>query len=211
MDVGSGRLVVPAVLCARRDSIYKVMGCDVWDIDRDARRWPGGAPVIAHPPCRAWGELAHMANPRPGEKDLAPWCVEQVRRWGGVLEHPIGSKLWPTVGLPEPGQVDAAGGWTLEIRQYDFGHRAEKLTRLYICGVAPAECPSVPHRDGRPTHVISTGHGLRLGHPNFRSRVPDWEREHTPIALASWLIRVARLSWHNAEISNAPKSGDTTQ
>lgn len=47
-----------AVLFARQDSIYKTLpGCDVWDIERDARKWPGGCPVVAHPPCRAWGRL----------------------------------------------------------------------------------------------------------------------------------------------------------
>jgi hypothetical protein len=45
-----------AVLFARADSIYKTLaGCDVWDEARDALKWPGGAPIIAHPPCRAWG------------------------------------------------------------------------------------------------------------------------------------------------------------
>jgi hypothetical protein len=34
-----------AVLFARADSVYKALdGCDVWDIERDARRWPGGSP-----------------------------------------------------------------------------------------------------------------------------------------------------------------------
>jgi hypothetical protein len=34
-----------AVLFARKDSIYKTMPeCDVWDIERDAREWPGGMP-----------------------------------------------------------------------------------------------------------------------------------------------------------------------
>ena len=43
-----------AVLFARADSIYKTLpGCDVYDIKRDARTWPGGCPVVAHPPCRA--------------------------------------------------------------------------------------------------------------------------------------------------------------
>jgi hypothetical protein len=47
-----------AILFARKDSIYKTMpGCDVWDIDRDARNWPGGAPIVGHPPCRAWGPI----------------------------------------------------------------------------------------------------------------------------------------------------------
>lgn len=61
-----------AVLYARADSNYKAMeNVDVWDAERDARNWPGGCPVVAHPPCRAWSALAHMAKPRPDEKDLA--------------------------------------------------------------------------------------------------------------------------------------------
>jgi len=75
-----------AVLFARRDSIYKTMpDCDVWDIERDARKWPGGCPVVAHPPCRAWGQLSHMANPRPDEKELAIFAVDQVRKFGGGI------------------------------------------------------------------------------------------------------------------------------
>jgi len=32
---------VIAVLFARSDSVYKTIpGCDVWDAERDARRWP---------------------------------------------------------------------------------------------------------------------------------------------------------------------------
>jgi hypothetical protein len=48
-----------AVLFARSDSHYKALpGVDVWDSERDARKWLGGSPVVAHPPCRAWGALA---------------------------------------------------------------------------------------------------------------------------------------------------------
>ena len=61
-----------AVLFARADSNYKQLPeCDVWDAERDARKWPGGCPVVAHPPCRAWGRLRHFAKPRDDEKDLA--------------------------------------------------------------------------------------------------------------------------------------------
>lgn len=78
-----------AVLFARSDSIYKSLpGCDVYDIERDALTWPGGSPVVAHPPCRAWGSFAWRARPREGERECAPWAVEQIRRHGGVLEHP---------------------------------------------------------------------------------------------------------------------------
>ena len=47
-----------AVLCARHDSPYKAIPtCDVYDEARDARTFPGGVPVIAHPPCRGFGNF----------------------------------------------------------------------------------------------------------------------------------------------------------
>ncbi len=100
-----------AVLFARHDSIYKSLpGCDVWDIERDARTWPGGTPIVAHPPCRSWGTFRHVAKPVDGERELALWAVDQIRRYGGVLEHPARSALWREKPLPEPGQRDDWGG-----------------------------------------------------------------------------------------------------
>ncbi len=177
-----------AVLFARADSVYKTLsGCDVWDIERDARRWPGGAPVVAHPPCRSWGRLRTFAKPRPGEKELALWAVEQVRCWGGVLEHPAASQLWPACGLPEPGRFDSAGGWTLPIHQHWFGHRAEKATLLYIVGVAPRDVPEMPMRIDEPTHVVQS-----RKRQNYRPHITKAEREHTPLVLAQWLVELAR-------------------
>lgn len=170
-----------AVLFARGDSHYKTLPeCDVWDIDRDARRWPGGAPVIAHPPCRAWAGLRHMASPRADEKDLAIFAVACVRKYGGVLEHPRGSTLWAAAGLPAPAERDEFGGWTLPIMQQDFGHRAAKPTWLYIVGCGPREVPQMPLALGRAERVVSTGHGMRLGMPGYRMQCTKAERERTP-------------------------------
>lgn len=186
-----------AVLFARADSNYKALpGVDVWDAERDARRWPGGCPVVAHPPCRAWGRLRHFAKPRPDERALALFAVDQVRRFGGVLEHPEGSTLWPAAGLPSPGHSDEFGGWTLPIAQHWFGHRAEKLTLLYIVGCAPARVPDFPVVLGAASHVIAQGRtrgGVRLvkGVPGWRPEVTKAEREHTPPALAEWLVELA--------------------
>lgn len=191
-----------AALFVRADSTYKQMaGVDCYDIGRDARRWPGGCPVVAHPPCRAWATFSPVAKPREGERDLALWALEQVRRFGGVLEHPRGSALWREAALPAPGQVDKFGGWTLPISQHWFGHRAEKLTRLYIVGVVARNVPDMPMKLGEATHVIAQnrapgrgidGQRLRKGMPGWRPEVTPREREHTPPALAAWLVELAR-------------------
>lgn len=181
-----------AVLFARRDSVYKTIpACDVYDEDRDARKYRGDLPVIAHPPCRGWGALRHFAKPAPGELELATFAVDEVRRCGGVLEHPNASKLWPVAGLPDPGQVDRFGGFTLVIDQDWWGHRAEKRTRLYIVGVRPAEIPLMPLRIEEPPRVVTNGGShARKGQPGYRTEITKPEREHTPPdspnGFASW-------------------------
>ena len=180
-----------AALFVRADSIYKTLpGVDAWDIERDALRWPGGMPVVAHPPCRAWASLRHCAKPRAGEKALALFAIEQVRRWGGVLEHPARSTLWPVAGLPEPGDVDAFGGWTLIVDQYWWGHRARKRTRLYVCGVRPQSIPQMPMALGEATHTV----GLWSGRDRSRCRpsIGKHEFEATPPEFAAWLADLAR-------------------
>ncbi|WOB24765.1 MULTISPECIES: hypothetical protein [Xanthomonas] len=188
-------MIPVAILFARADSIYKTLpGCDVYDIERDARTFQGGMPVVAHPPCRAWGSLKHFAKPAPGEKELAIWAVDQVRACGGVLEHPAGSQLWPTMALPSPRGMerDRWGGWTLAIWQSWWGHRADKATKLYVVGCEPADIPDFPLRLGLSTHVVSTSSSIRVGHPMYRPQLRKAEREHTPPPLAEWLVELAR-------------------
>lgn len=183
-----------AALFCRSDSIYKTIpGVDVWDEARDARLWPGGCPVVAHPPCRAWGRLRHMANPVEGERELAILAVDLARRNGGVVEHPAASRLWPELGLPEPNKgPDAWGGWTLVLHQHWLGHAAEKATRLYIVGVHPNEIPLIPLRLDVPEYVI--GDTGRKGSGTYRPEIPKADRERTPEAMAHWLIELARKS-----------------
>lgn len=180
-----------AVLFARADSIYKTMPeCDVYDIERDARTWPGGCPVVAHPPCRAWASLRHCAKPRDGEKDLALLAIGHVRRYGGVLEHPLLSTLWRVAVLPEPGHRDEFGGWTLIVDQHWFGHRARKRTRLYIVGCERGYyIPTMPLVLGEATHTV----GLWSGRDRARARpsISKPEFEATPPEFARWLVDLA--------------------
>lgn len=188
-----------AVLFARRDSNYKtLLAVDVWDEDRDARKWPGGCPAVVHPPCRLWGKLRQFAKAADPdmERQLARDAVRHIQTFGGVLEHPAESLLWADRGLPTPGRApDRHGGWTTQVRQCDWGHKAEKLTWLYIVGVHPDELPELPARR-EPTHYIKSN---RSGYRPSARRLPHVthdEREHTPPELADWLVAVARKA-HN--------------
>jgi hypothetical protein len=115
--------------------------------------------------------------------------VAQVRRFGGVLEHPHKSLLWPECGLPAGTAPDAWGGWTLTVDQHWWGHRAQKRTRLYIVGCAPADLPPFPLVLGEASHVV----GLWSGRDRARCRpeISKREREATPEAFANWLVALA--------------------
>jgi hypothetical protein len=193
--------VVTAVF-VRRDSIYKTLpDVDCWDEARDARNWPGGTPVIAHPPCAQWGPLSHLAKPAPHLKALAPLAVDWVREFGGVLEHPYPSKLWKACDLPAPGQRDRFGGWTLVMPQKWFGHKAEKATQLYIVGCEPRDIPPFPFVMGDAKYIVAGSGPLsrdiaRRRHQAslsaYRPSITKAEREHTPPQFATWLVDLAR-------------------
>lgn len=183
-----------AALFVLRDSVYKTMpGVDCYDEARDARTWQGGCPVVAHPPCRSWGRLRHMSHASSMEHSMAPWAVMQVRRWGGVLEHPAASSLWTACRMPRPGRgADASGGFTIAVEQYWWGHRAQKKTWLYVCGCATADIPAVPLVLSRASHVIAWDRRRRTGIDRYRPHVTHRERSATPPAFAEWLIELAR-------------------
>lgn len=183
-------MITISALFVRRDSVYKTLGVDCWDIERDATNWPGGNPIIAHPPCRAWGQLSHFSNPRPGEKELAIKSIELIREWGGVLEHPAASRLWPELNLPKPGIYDEYGGFSICIDQFWFGHKAQKKTLLYICGCGQVDLPPVPMRFDAVEYTVSSRVKLKSGR-RVKKEITKAEREHTPIELAKWLIKVA--------------------
>jgi hypothetical protein len=164
-------------LFVRSDSCYFDLLFDCWDARRDARLYAGSWPVVAHPPCRGWGRLRASAKPRPDELELAFYAVDAVRRWGGVLEHPYGSTLWPAAQLPKPGEVDQYGGWTVLVDQGWWGHFAPKPTWLYVVGLPRHHLCDLPvdpmRRKGRTLALIPA------------------DRERTPLLFAEWLVRLA--------------------
>ena len=186
------RCEVAALFC-RADSNYKAIpNVHVYDAERDARTYDGPFPVIAHPPCRGWGELRHMAKPRPDERNLARLSVALVREFGGVLEHPGKSDLWRAQQLPRGADRDQFGGFSLVVDQFWWGHRARKRTILYIVGCAPADVPVVPIVLGEAPMICCGGGDRKKRNVTQKPAMPASEREHTPPDFCAWLVELAR-------------------
>jgi hypothetical protein len=84
--------------------------------------------------------------------------------------------------------MDQYGGYTIEVLQWWWGHRAEKPTLLYVVGCAPKDLPEMPLKIGEATHVIQSSRKRT----DYRPHVSKAEREHTPRELAVWLLEVVR-------------------
>lgn len=180
------------VLFAHRRSEYWSLPVEVYDERRDARTDQGLGPVVAHPPCRLWCRLRGLSTAPESERDLAYYARDQVRRRGGVLEHPAHSIFWAAGGLPLPAAGaepvrDEFGGWTLAVNQRWWGHRAEKPTWLYIVGCAPREIPELPLSFTPASHTCgrSTKRGTVL------RALEKADRDLTPRSFAWWLEELA--------------------
>lgn len=183
-----------SVLFAHSDSYYfNLDGVDVFDKKRNALTYKGGTPIVAHPPCRAWGRLRWNAKPELGEKDLAIWAVNQIRRFGGVLEHPESSQLWKELSLPFGRNIDQYGGFTLSVDQFWFGHRSRKRTWLYIVGIKPSDVPPYPIKLDAITHTVGSSMRRKRGWYKPKPEITKAERELTPPLFAEWLVSLARL------------------
>lgn len=101
--------------------MHPVVQC--WDIVKDARKYQGPHPIIAHPPCGPWGVLAWSSRQ---SKEDGIMAIELVHKYGGIVEQPHTSKLFRQYGR---------GGEIEIVNQSLFGHRAEKKTALYIVKV----------------------------------------------------------------------------
>jgi hypothetical protein len=69
---------------------------------------------------------------------------------------------------------------------------------LYICGCAEKDLPLIPLRYEAITHVVSSCKRNKAGRRgNGKKEITKAEREHTPLAMANWLIEVAKLCNQN--------------
>lgn len=153
--------MIAALYVQTGGAYYGLPDVDPWDEARDARLYAGPHPVVAHPPCSRWCQLAHMNQARYGHRVGGDGgCFESalasVRRWGGVLEHPAFSYAWPAFGLPTPTRAWSRTlgdpGWVCEVSQSAYGHPARKLTWLYYVGPNP---PSLDWSERTPTAQVS--------------------------------------------------------
>jgi hypothetical protein len=167
-------------------------GVDCWGVERDAKTYEGPHPVVAHPPCGPWGKLAWACKYQ--DASCGPRAVEQVLKWGGVLEHPAQSLLWKECGLPLPGECRGLFGrndvWTLEADQVRWGHRAQKRSWFLMVGIPrSAVFPLPPMRP--PTHSIQGG---KKGSRDQLPGLSKPQRRCTPPEFAAWLVGLARQS-----------------
>jgi hypothetical protein len=130
-------------------------GVDPWDESKDARKYAGPHPIVAHPPCQRWGRFWHGSTRKPHQFKLGDdngcfkSALDSIFRWGGVLEHPAHSKAWDAFGLMKP---TAGAGWQVGyegayavcyVEQGHYGHASRKPTWLLAAGVSLADLPQL--------------------------------------------------------------------
>lgn len=179
---------------------FGIPGVDPWDVERDARLYTGPHPVVAHPPCFLWVNLAAV-NWKRYQRERPAWypggtdggcfkaALVSVRRWGGVLEHPAMSHAWDAFGLtrPVPGcwtRTSMLGWteWTCDVWQSAYGHKARKRTWLLYVGKNPPPDLDWSRKPG--THQVGWFDRIK---PTLSKK----EASRTPPAFASMLLDLA--------------------
>jgi len=143
-----------AALYVETDGTYfGLPGVDPWDELRDARKYAGPHPVVAHPPCQRWGRFWHGSTRKPHQFELGAdgGCFKAA--FGGVIEHPADSHAWKAFGIPKPPRVGgwinarrssfAAPSWTCCVYQGHYGHVAGKPTWLFVTGLEREQLPEL--------------------------------------------------------------------
>lgn len=94
------KITTIAALFVESDGVYQnIDGIECWDVKRDARKYKGPYPVIAHPPCQKWGKMARV--------NYARW-VETL------MGLPVGWTM-PSADLDNP-PIDQVDNRTDELR-----------------------------------------------------------------------------------------------
>lgn len=191
--------VIAALFVQTGGVYFGLPDVDPWDEARDARLYAGPWPVVAHPPCQLWTNLAHVNFKRYGGERNRPGndggcfaaALESVRRYGGVLEHPAHSYAWTRFHLQKPSD----SGWhqtifdkcarVCEVWQSAYGHRARKRTWLYYFSPDGHPPPELDWSRKPGTHQCGWFDRIK---PTLSKR----EASATPIPFRDLLLSIAR-------------------
>jgi hypothetical protein len=153
-----GVVKVAALYVQTNGCYFGLENVEPWDIEKDARMYGGPYPVVAHPPCQRWGKFwkGQPGNINKGiierkgdDKGCFKSALFDVRRYGGVIEHPEYSNAWKFFNINKPvragGWISAGdcGGWTCRVEQGRYGHVVAKPTWLYLHGLCADELPNL--------------------------------------------------------------------
>ena len=191
--------MIAALYVQTGGSYFGLAGVDPWDVERDARLYDGPWPVVAHPPCSSWCQLASVNQARWGsmigdDNGTFAAALAAVRKFGGVLEHPAYSIAWDRFDLPRP----IRGGWaqsftdagiSTEVSQVAYGHRARKRTWLYAVGVEPVD---LDWTEPASTERAVIGGGVHTGNSQGSEKLAQTAASKTPPAFRDTLLALAR-------------------
>lgn len=186
-------------------------GVDPWDASRDARNYRGPHPVVAHPPCNVWCQLARLNERRYGIKvgdDDGKFAdaLASVRAFGGVLEHPALSLAWDHHGLTKPTAIGwqqvHKREWVAEVWQSAYGHKATKRTWLLYVG----DLDPFPFNTARNKGSHMIGGWYHKNSARKRPRLSPPYTHMTPPAFAEYLVDLARNARREVAPSVTPAS-----
>lgn len=191
--------MVAALFVESGGTYFGLPGVDPWDEARDARRYAGPFPVVAHPPCQRYGNLGVANFARWGGEHNRPLndsgcfaaALAAVNCWGGVLEHPAFSMAWPIYNLERPPKIGwgpSGAGWVCEVWQAAYGHAARKRTWLYYRG--EREPPILDW--SRPTGTCQVGFQDQRGKQRNLPTLGKREANATPLEFRDVLLGMAR-------------------
>jgi hypothetical protein len=190
--------MIAALYVETGGSYWNLEGVDPWDEVRDARQYPGPYPVVAHPPCQRWGKMwagspsviakTGVRKVKGDDGGCYKSALRDVRKYGGVIEHPWGSHAWKHFCLAIPPRkggwvkADDVGGYTCCVEQGRYGHYARKPTMLYAVGCTLPE--------------LDWGIG--------EHRIPQWAIEKYGEKRAR---RIGELSFKGGGVDSSPRIG----
>lgn len=211
-------MTIAALYVETNGCYFNLPSVDPWDEPRDARKYTGPHPVVAHPPCQRWGKMwfgQPLTVKRTGVRKIKgddggcfAAALEAVRSFGGVLEHPWGSHAWPHFGLvipPRKGgwiKADKHGGYTCCVEQGQYGHYARKPTLLYAYNFPFGEgFPELlwGHTEAKYDPIVVARMGLkrakRLGEVGAKGGGKDSSaRISTPLPFRDLLIALTKAT-----------------